>query len=371
MQFIDLDRQYKAIKDNIDRRIKKVIDEKKFIMGPEIEELEKRLAEFTDRKYAFTCSSGTDALIIPLLAYKLKEGDAVFVPSFTFFATAETVSFLGGTPVFVDSDKTYNIDTVKLEETIKKVIEQGELNPRGIISVDLFGLPADHDEIQRIADKYNLFVIEDAAQGFGGIYKDKRNCHFGNVSATSFFPAKPLGCYGDGGAVFTDDDELAELMHSYRVHGHGKSRYDNIRIGINGRLDTIQAAVLNAKLDVFEDEFLKRNIIAAMYKDNLAGAFELPVIPDGCVSSWAQFTLMTESEEKRDRIIEEMKKYDIPIMVYYPIPMHMQTVYKPLGYKENDLPVCADMSRRVFSVPMHPYLTKDEIIYISEKLKSI
>lgn len=368
MQFIDLNRQYERIGDKIQERMQSVMESKRFIMGPEVTELEAKLAEFAGTKYAISCASGTDALVLPLMAYDIKENDAVFVSSFTFFASGESVSFVGGTPVFVDSDETFNMDTKHLETMIEKTIAEGKLNPRGIVAVDIFGLPADYDEINRIAKKYSLFVIEDTAQGFGGIYKGKRNGSFGNVAATSFFPAKPLGCYGDGGAIFTDDDELAEKILSLRVHGQGTSRYDNVRIGMNGRLDTLQAAILIPKLEVFEDELERRDAIAHKYMDKLKDYYRIPVIPEECSSAWAQFTLLAKDEEHRDKIVEAMKEKDIPIMIYYPIPLHLQTAFKNLGYQEGDLPVCEAFSKQVFSIPMHPYLTEEEIDLITEVL---
>lgn len=371
MQFIDLHRQYDRIEEEVKKRIETVLTHKNFIMGPEISELEEKLAAFTGRKYAFTCASGTDALVIPLMAYDLKVTDAVFVSSFTFYASAESVNLAGATPVFIDSDDTYNMDPKKLREAIEKTIAEGKLTPKGIIPVDIFGLPAEYDEIIAIAKEFNLFVLEDTAQGFGGRYNGKPNGSFGDVSATSFFPAKPLGCYGDGGAFFTDDDELAAKMRSIRVHGQGSSRYDNIRIGLNGRMDTLQAAILLAKVDILEDEMASRQKVAQLYMKELEGVFDLPKVPENCVSAWAQFSMLAKDESQRNAIIEGMKAYDIPIMVYYALPMHMQTAYKYLGYKESDLPVCVDMSKRVFSVPMHPYLAESEIKDICDKLKAI
>ena len=370
MQFIDLKKQYETMKDDVNARLHRVLEHQQFIMGPEIEEMERRLAEFTGRKYAFSCASGTDALTIPLMAMDLKESDAVFVPSFTFFATGESVAFVGATPVFVDCDETYNMDPAKLREAVEAVMREGKLTPKGIIPVDLFGLPADYDEILPIAKEFGLFVLEDAAQGFGGEYKGKRAGSFGDASATSFFPAKPLGCYGDGGAIFTDDDALAEKIHSIRVHGQGSSRYDNIRIGLNGRMDTMQAAVVLSKLRLFEGELLRRQEVAKQYCEELEGHFKLPVVPDLCLSAWAQFTLQAEDEERRDSIIEKMKGHGIPVMVYYILPLHMQTAFRYLGYKANDLPVCADACKKVFSLPMHPYLSAEEVTFICEKLKS-
>lgn len=371
MKFIDLDRQYDIIGKEIEERISHVIKNKSFIMGPEIGELEKALAEYVGRKYAITCASGTDALVIPLMSFELKKDEAVFVPAFTFYASAESIVLAGGTPVFVDCDDTYNMDTVDLENQIKSVLDEGKLIPRGIITVDLFGQPADYDEIDKIASKYNLFVIEDAAQGFGGLYKGKRACCFGNVSATSFFPAKPLGCYGDGGAIFTDDDELAIKLRSIRVHGMGTNRYDNVRIGLNGRMDTLQAAVVLPKLSIFNDELVKRDTIAKRYIKNLETEFVTPIIREERISSWAQFSLLAKDGRQRDRVIEEMKKKDIPVMVYYPIPMHLQTAFRYLGYKKGKLPQCEDYAERIFSIPMHPYLTSDEVDFISGSLLDI
>lgn len=370
MQFIDLKKQYNVIKEDVNRRMNCVLEHQHFIMGSEIEEMEQKLADFTGRKYVFSCASGTDALTIPLMAMELKETDAVFVPSFTFFASGECVALVGATPVFVDCDETYNIDTGKLREAVKRVLAEGKLTPKGIIPVDLFGLSANYDEILSIAKEYDLFVLEDAAQGFGGEYHGRKTGSFGNVSATSFFPAKPLGCYGDGGAIFTDDDELAEKMRSIRVHGQGTSRYDNIRIGLNGRMDTLQAAVILSKLGVFDDEIEKRQSVAKQYFKELEGHFRLPVIPNNCLSAWAQFTIQAEDEKQRDYIVKKMKEYDIPIMIYYILPLHMQTAFKYLGYNSSDLPVCSEYCKKVFSVPMHPYLNQDDISMICEKLKS-
>lgn len=369
MKFIDLNRQYSVIGSDIERRIKSVLDSKKFIMGEEIAELENKLATFVGRKYAFTCSSGTSALTIPLMTYHLTKKDAIFVPSFTFFASAESINLAGATPVFIDSDNTFNMNPKKLEEAILSTIQKGELVPKGIIAVDIFGLPADYDEIIAIAKKYNLFLIEDAAQSFGAVYNNKRSCSFGDISATSFFPAKPLGCYGDGGAIFTDDDELAKQIVSIRVHGQGADRYDNIQIGINGRMDTIQAAILLAKMEVFERELQTRQVIAKLYSENLKNDFIIPTFLSNKISAWAQFSLLAKNKEQRDQIILGMKEYDIPIMVYYAIPMHLQTAYQYLCYKKGALPVCEDFADRVFSVPMHPYLKRDEIEVICDKLR--
>lgn len=371
MNFIDLERQYQVIKDKIDEGIKNVIASKHFIMGPEVSELEDRLARFVGRRFCLTSASGTDALQIPLMAYELNKDDAVFVPSFTFFASAESVNLAGATPVFVDVDSTYNMSNESLEAEIKKVFEKGKLTPKGIIPVDLFGRSADYGKILSIAEKYNLFVLEDAAQGFGGSLHGKRNGSYGNVSATSFFPAKPLGCYGDGGAIFTDDEELYNKMKSIRVHGMGTDRYDNIRIGMNGRMDTIQAAVVLAKLDIFEDELEARQQVASWYSEELKDTFVVPETDPEYYSAWAQYTLRAKDKEERMKIISGMKDKNIPVMIYYPIPLHEQTAYRNLGYGDVYLPYCSSIAKQVFSLPMHPYLKKDEVKYISDSLKEI
>ena len=371
MQFIDLHRQYYVIEAKVNKRIQAILKHKHFIGGEDIAELEKRLAEYVGVKHVLACASGTDALTIPMMAYGLKKTDAVFVPSFTFFASGESVSLAGGTPVFVDSCReTFNIDPKALEETIVKTLDEGKLEPKGIIAVDLFGLPADFDEIRRIADKYNLFVLEDAAQGFGGTIRGKRACSFGDVAGTSFFPAKPLGCYGDGGAIFTDSDELYEKMKSIHVHGQGTDKYDNIQIGPNSRLDTIQAAVLIEKLNIFDDELVNRNRVAKYYTEQLKDIVETPTVPEGYGSSWAQFTLKLKSTEEREKLIKTLNDNGIPAMVYYPIPMHKSTAYA----SENGglvLTECEKLSKTVMSLPMHPYLTDDELKTICDVVKSL
>lgn len=371
MNFIDLGRQYEAIKDKIDSGIRNVIESRHFIMGPEIKELEKSLADFTGRRFCLTCGSGTEALQIPLMAYGLEKKDAVFVPSFTFFASAESINLAGGTPVFVDSDRTFNMDPNSLKTQIERVKKEGKLYPRGVIAVDLFGRSANYDEILTIAEENDLFLLEDAAQGFGGSLHSKRNGSFGDVAATSFFPAKPLGCYGDGGAIFTDDEKLFDIMWSIRVHGQGSDKYDNIRLGINGRMDTIQAAVVLAKLTVFEQELLDRQRVANWYEKYLGDTFDLPIRDKEYFSAWAQYTVLAKSEGDREKIISELKDRDIPIMVYYPIPLHQQTAYRNLGYGDVNLPYCETIAKRVFSLPMHPYLKEEEVKYICEELKKI
>lgn len=369
MQFIDLKTQFERIEPDVLARVEKVIRSQRYIMGPEIEELEQKLADFAGIKHCLTCGSGTDALVISLMSIGLEKTDAVFVPAFTFFASGESVTLAGGTPVFVDSGMDFNISTTDLERAIEQTEAEGKLKPRGIIAVDLFGQTADFDEVQRIADEHGLFVLEDAAQGFGATNKGRRAGSFGNIAATSFFPAKPLGCYGDGGAIFTDDDKLAALAGSVRVHGQGKDKYDNVRIGINGRFDTIQAAVVLAKLEIFEDEIVERNRVAEMYSERLSEYIQTPQVHDGNVSVWAQYTLVAESEQQKEAIQSALSEAEIPSANYYPIPMHLSTAYAGLGYHEGDLPVCEKLSKCVFSIPMHAYLDEPTIDRICNVIK--
>ncbi|MBQ6270282.1 MAG: DegT/DnrJ/EryC1/StrS aminotransferase family protein [Clostridiales bacterium] len=371
MNFIDLGRQYECIKEKVDAGIKNVVESQHYIMGPEVKELEEQLAKFAGSKYCLTCSSGTEALIIPLMAYKLEKTDAVFVPSFTFFASAESINLAGGTPVFVDSDRTFNMDPESLKREIARVKAEGKLNPRGLIIVDLFGRSANYDELLPIAEENGLFVLEDAAQGFGGSLHGKRNGSFGDVAATSFFPAKPLGCYGDGGAIFTDNEELYNVMHSIRVHGQGSDKYDNVRLGLNGRMDTIQCAVVLAKLTVFEEELKARQDVADWYDKYLDASFDRPLRDKEYFSAWAQYTVLAKDEEQRSKIVAGMKEKDIPVMIYYPIPLHQQTAYKNLGYGDVSLPYCESVAKRVFSLPMHPYLKEEEVKQICEALNSV
>lgn len=356
VQFIDLKAQYLHLKEKIDARIEAVLEHGHYIMGPEVQELEEKLAEYVGVKHAITCANGTDALTLAMMVLDIKEGDAVFCPTFTFFATAETIAFAKATPVFVDSDEgTFNICPVDLEKRIQQTIEEGKLNLKAIVAVDLFGLPANYLEIERIAKKYNLKVIEDAAQGFGGEINGKRAGSFGDIATTSFFPAKPLGCYGDGGALFTDNEEYALLLKSYRLHGKGRDKYDNVRIGMNSRLDTIQAAILLEKLKVFPQELINRNAAANKYAAEFNAKYETPVIPDGYFSSWAQYTVVVED---RDAEMAKLKAKGIPTMIYYSTCMHQQTAFKALGYQQGDFPVAESLARKVFSLPMHGYLEK-------------
>lgn len=364
--FIDLKTQYQQNKNNIDQAIHKVLEHGQYIMGPEVRELETQLAEYTGVKHCVSCSSGTDALLLPLMALGLQKNDAVFTTPFTFFATVEVISLAGATPVFVDIQQdTFNIDPDHLEQQIEKVLAEGKLTPKAIMPVDLFGLPADFDAINAIAKKYDLFVLDDAAQGFGADYKGKKTCSQTDAGATSFFPAKPLGCYGDGGAVFTNDDELKDKMVSIRVHGQGQTgdKYDNVRIGLNARMDSIQAAVLLEKLKLYDDEIAARNKVASYYSDKLSNLVKTPVIPEGMKSVWAQYSVLSEH---RDTIRAELQKHNIPTAVYYVTPVHLSEAYKHLGYQAGDFPVSENMSNQIFSLPMHPYLENDKIDEIAD-----
>lgn len=363
MEFIDLKSQYNKLKEEINNNIQNVLNEGKYIMGEEVKKLEENLAKYVGVKYCATCANGTDALSIALMAFDIKEGDAVFVPSFTFYSSAEVISLSGATPIFVDSDsRTFNIDIEKLEKAIVQVKNENNLRAKAIIAVDLFGQPAEHEEIRKIADKYKLKIIEDGAQGFGGNIEGKRACSFGDISTTSFFPAKPLGCYGDGGAIFTDDEELYELIKSIRVHGKGTFKYDNVRIGLNSRLDTIQAAILLPKLKVFEEyELESRNKWANEYTKRLKDYVKTPVVKEGFLSSWAQYTLILESQEEREYLQQKLKEEGIPTNIYYPTPLHKQTVYKDYEFNLNDLDVCERLSKTVLSLPMHPYLDETTV----------
>lgn len=371
MQFRDLKKQYEALKHQIDSAISDVITSSSFISGSQVTELECQLADYVGRKHCITCGNGTDALSMALMAWGIKEGDAVFVPDFTFFATGEVVSFEGATPVFVDVDKdTFNMDPKKLEEAVREVVNEGQLTPRLVIPVDLFGLPADYEKIQAVAEKYGMKVLEDGAQGFGGRIGEKKACSFGEISATSFFPAKPLGCYGDGGAVFTDSDETAAYLESIRVHGKGSYKYENVRIGWNSRLDTIQAAVMLPKFQAFQEYELERvNEAAARYTQELKDIVKTPVIREHFYSSWAQYTIQLENREERDRLQGFLKEKGIPTMVYYPIPMHCQRAFEGLKLYQ-ECPVTERLCQTVLSLPMHPYLEREEQERIAEAVKA-
>lgn len=371
MEFRDLKYQYQVLKSDIDRAVLDVMQLGAFIMGHPVKELEAQLADYVGVKHCISCANGTDALSLALKAWGIGKGDAVFVPDFTFFASAEVVSLEGATPVFVDVDAdTFNISPIDLERAIQEVIAEGKLRPKVIIAVDLFGLPADYPAIRQIADKYNLYILEDGAQGFGGSINGKRACSFGDISTTSFFPAKPLGCYGDGGAVFTDNDEWATLVDSNRVHGKGSYKYDNVRIGMNSRLDTIQAAILQVKLKAFKEYELEAvNKVAAQYTELLKDVVKTPVIPDGFVSSWAQYTIQFPDQESRDCLQASFKEQGIPSMVYYPKPMHLQTAFKDIPSSIRHLPSATKLSEIVLSLPMHPYLSNDDTQTVISAIK--
>jgi len=367
MEFLDLKTQQKRIRKPLEKRINKILDHGAYIMGPEVFELEEKLADYCGVKHAISCSSGTDALLIPLMAWGIGPGDAVFTTPFTYVATAEVISILGATPVFVDVyESTYNIDCDKLEIEINKVLEQGKLTPKAIIPVDLFGLPARYRLIDKIAKKYNLKVIEDAAQSFGGSIRDKKVGVFGDVAATSFYPAKPLGCYGDGGAIFTNDDNLAEECKAIRIHGTKSDKYNSEMIGLNGRLDSIQAAVLLEKLNIFDDELKMRNEIDTHYRKYLSNAQHHP---KEYQSAQALFSIVLGSNSKRNDVVERLSKNKIPSVIYYKFPIHLMKAFSYLGYKEGDLQVSEKISKTIVSLPMHPYLASTEIEYIIKILK--
>lgn len=352
--FIDLKAQYARIEDQVHAGIKSVLDHGQYIMGPEIAEFEAQLASFCSAKHAITCSNGTDALSLALMAYDVGPGDAIFTTPFTFFATAEVIALVGATPVFVDIDpRTFNIDPIELDKAIRKVKKEGNLVPRGVMPVNLFGLAPDFDAIDKVANEHDLFTIEDTAQGFGGVYKGRVSGSLGDISSTSFFPAKPLGCYGDGGAVFTSDDELAQKMRSIRVHGQGLDKYDNVRIGLNARFDTMQAAIMLPKLKIFPEEIELRQQVAARYTSELSNLVETPYVPEEYISTWAQYSILTD---QRDLIQATLKEHDIPSVIYYRVPCHLSKAFEGLGYKPGDMPNSEQASKRILSLPMHPYV---------------
>ena len=372
MQFRDLKAQYQALKPEIDQAVSQVITDSNFISGKQVEKLEKSLAEYVGVKHCISCANGTDALTLALMAWGIKEGDAVFVPDFTFFSTGEVVSFEGALPVFIDVDKeTFNISPDSLEQAIKRTLAQGKTVPKAVIAVDLFGLPADYGRIRAITDKYGLKLLEDGAQGFGGRLNGKRACSFGDISTTSFFPAKPLGCYGDGGAVFTDDDAAAALIRSIRIHGKGECKYDNVRIGMNSRLDTIQAAVLQVKLAAFEKyELQDVNDVAAEYTRQLKDVVRTPVVPESFYSSWAQYTIQMNDKTERDGLQNYLKEQKIPSMIYYQKPMHRQGAFAGMEFDDRDFQNTIALCERVLSLPLHPYMKQEDIKQISDAIKS-
>lgn len=361
MEFIDLKKQYELFKNEIDVKINEVLNGSHFIMGPEVEEFEKKLAEYVGVKHAVSCGSGTDALQLIFMAYGIGKGDAIFCPDMTFIASVEPACLLGAKPIFCDIDyKTYNISPEFLELSINEVLKKGVYKPKAIVAVDFLGNPADYELLNEIAEKYNLLLIEDAAQGMGASYKGKKCGSFGNIAATSFFPTKPLGCYGDGGAVFTNDDGMEILLKSLRVHGKGKNKYDNIRIGINSRLDTLQAAILLVKLAHLEDEINLRQKIAGYYDSELKDYLQIPYIEEDCIASYAQYSVLAENTKERDLLRDELKKEGIPTILYYPTPMQKLPVfskedYLPCEGKNTDL-----YCEKSFAIPFSPYLEREQ-----------
>ena len=363
--FIDLAAQQKRIKADLDARIEAVLNHGHYIMGPEVAELEAGLAAFCGSKYALGCANGTDALQLALMALGVGKGDAVFCPSFTFAATAEIVPPTGAIPIFVDvCEDSYNLDVDSLERAIEYA-RSIKLRPACVIPVDLFGLPADYDAIEAVAKREGIAVIADSAQGFGATYKGRTTGSIGDIATTSFFPAKPLGCYGDGGAIFTGNEDICNLIQSYRVHGKGTDKYDNERIGINSRLDTLQAAILLAKLSIYHEEIEARQRVAQKYDDGLRDILHTPQVHEHSKSVWAQYTIRAQTGPERNKILQRLTAADIPTVVYYPRPVHQQAAYRDFPTDPNGLPVSEKLAGEVFSLPMHPYLEselQDQII---------
>lgn len=379
MQFRDLEKQYEVLKKQIDAAMVSVASSTHFISGPEVGALEKTLADYVGVKHCITCANGTDAITIAMRTWGVGKGDAVFVPDFTFFSSGECPADEGATPIYVDVDaRTYNLDPLKLEEAVQKVIAEGKYKAKAVVSVDLFGLPADYQAIRAICEKYGLLLMEDAAQGFGGSINGKKNCSFGDISTTSFFPAKPLGCYGDGGAIFTDNDEWADMIRSLCVHGKDTSnpndpnaKYNNIRLGKNSRLDTLQAAILIPKFKAFTDyELADVNQVAAWYTEGLKDTeLVLPTVPGGFYSSWAQYTVQLPAGVDRKKLQAELKAAGIPTMVYYAKPMHLQGAFAGTNSAAADCPVTERLCATVLSLPMDPYKTKENVDFVVAELK--
>jgi len=375
MHFIDLAAQQRRIRPAIEERIRRVLDHGRYVLGPENEELEARLAGYVGVAHAMGCASGTDGLLLGLMGLGVGPGDAVFTTPFTFVATAEAIALTGAVPVFVDIEpQTFNLDPAQLVQAVEAVRGRdsglyplptqavaGELRPRGVVAVDLFGIPAEYDRIMEIAAAQDLFVVEDAAQSFGAEYHGRKAGGLGHLAATSFFPAKPLGGYGDGGMVFTDDEELAAAVRSIRVHGQGEDRYENVRLGLNARLDTLQAAVLLAKFEIFADELDRRERVAAAYSERLAAAgleLRVPQAPPHCRSAWAQYSVLADN---RQAYLDRLTAAGIPYAIYYPRPLHLQQAFHYLGYRPGTMPVAEAAAGRIFSLPMHPYLSESDI----------
>lgn len=371
MQFRDLHAQYEALRPEIDAGIQSVINSTGFILGKPVLELEEKLAAYVGRKHCIGVANGTEALQLSLMAYDVGPGDAVFTSDFTYFASAGCASIIGATPILVDIDlDTFNMSPAALEKQIQKVLEEGKLKPKFIIPVDLFGLPANYPEIEKIAAKYSMKVLEDAAQGFGGRINGKLACSFGDISATSFFPAKPLGCYGDGGAIFTDDDEIDARLRSLRASGKSpEDKYDNREIGMNSRLDTLQAAILLPKFKAFQDyEVDSVNLVADTYTAALIDHVITPAVPESYLSSWAQYTILLENKQQRDMVQAKLKEKGVPSMIYYPRGLHQQAAYRWMELSDDAYPNTLAATQRVLSLPMHPYLKEDEQNYIIDHL---
>lgn len=363
-QFIDLESQQDNIRAELETAILKVLDHGQYIMGPEVKTFESDLKSFTGSKNVITCANGTDALSLVLMAWKVGPGDAVFVPSFTYIATAEAPAQLGAIPFFVDvCEDTFNIDKNSFKRAIKEARDMN-LNPKVVIPVDLFGQPADFYSINEIAKSENILVLTDAAQSFGATYHNKKVGLMGDATTTSFFPAKPLGCYGDGGAIFTQNDEDAELIRSLRLHGKGTEKYDNIRVGLNSRLDTIQAAILIEKLKIFSKEILERNNLASFYSKNLKNSFKVPLVPKNTISTWAQYTLVSD---RRDEILNYCAKNKLPSAIYYPKPLSKQSGYSHYPSVSGGTPISDSLAKKVFSIPMHAYMKSEQ----ADKIVSI
>ncbi|MBR7141375.1 MAG: DegT/DnrJ/EryC1/StrS aminotransferase family protein [Clostridia bacterium] len=363
MQFIDLKAQYNALKEDINQNIQKVLEQGQFIGGAPVKELEKELAEYVGRKHCVTCANGTDALQIAFMLYGVGKGDAVFCPDITFISSTEPSKMFGATSVFCDiQPDTYNLCPISLEKQIKAVLEEGKLTPKAVVAVDILGNPCDYDAIVPICEKYGLVLIEDAAQSFGASYKGKKCCSFGHVATTSFFPAKPLGCYGDGGAIFMDDDTLADVCRSICVHGKGPGgKYDNIRVGVNSRLDTMQAAILLPKFKALASyEVNDRQTVAKRYNEAFGKYFTTPYVIEDCVSVYAQYAILAKDTETRDKVIKHLTEKKIPNMIYYPTPQHALPVFKDEPSYGETFKNANDYCARTLSLPMHPYLSKEE-----------
>jgi UDP-2-acetamido-2-deoxy-ribo-hexuluronate aminotransferase len=360
IEFIDLKRQYQFQKEEIDKAIEEVITNSSFIMGKQVLELENTLAEYVGTKYAIGCGSGTDALLLALMVQNLQPGDEIITTPFTFIATSETIAFLKLKPVFVDIDpETYNINPKQIAQAITN-------HTKGIMAVDIFGQCADYDDINRIAKQHNLFVIEDAAQSFGAEYKGRRSCSLAEIACTSFFPAKPLGCFGDGGMIFTSDEKMSNILRSLRVHGMGNDKYDNVRIGLNARLDTLQAAIVLTKFKHFPEEINSRQSIAEYYNQNLGDLMKKPQILPHNKSVYAQYSIRLQD---RDRLQKHLAKQNIPTAIHYPKPLHLQKAFSYLNYKVGNFPIAEQVAAEILSLPMHPYLTENELNVICNTIK--